>query len=82
MLLNSPKAIPWFVSDVTPPDFTSTIQILQHADEWATSTEHGGGQTEDSVALQTIAKRFQERVDSGVFELSVPLSTKLGKFLS
>ncbi|KAG8823876.1 hypothetical protein FRC17_009233 [Serendipita sp. 399] len=62
-----PKPLPWFVSDVTPPDFSQTLSFLQGIDEGS------------SGELNVIASRLQERVSSGVFELSVPLSTKLGE---
>ncbi|CAG7851125.1 Protein-glutamate O-methyltransferase SPCC1393.13 {ECO:0000250/UniProtKB:Q9H993} {ECO:0000250/UniProtKB:Q9H993} [Serendipita indica DSM 11827] len=70
-----PKAMPWFVSDVTPPDFQQTIAILQNAEEWSTTEQ----KTENLVALAKVAARFQQRVDEGIFELSVPLATKLGE---
>ncbi|KAG8802170.1 hypothetical protein FRC18_007625, partial [Serendipita sp. 400] len=71
----SPKALPWFVSDVTPPDFSQTISILQNANEWSS-----GDESEDArSALGKVASRFQERMTNGIFELSVPLSTKLGE---
>ncbi|KAG8842405.1 hypothetical protein FRC20_004424, partial [Serendipita sp. 405] len=70
-----PKALPWFVSDVTPPDFSQTISILQNANEWSS-----GDESEDArSALGKVASRFQERMTDGTFELSVPLSTKLGE---
>lgn len=33
------KAFPWFVSDVTPPDFASTIDLLQRGDFFSPSAE-------------------------------------------
>lgn len=59
---------------MTNSDFALTIQLLQRPEQWANSRD----QQDDPTALQTIAKRFQERLDTGVFELSVPLTTKLG----
>lgn len=55
---------------MTPPDFNQTIALLQNADEWSSG--------QDTGALATIAARFQKRIASGEFELSVPLETKLG----
>ncbi len=72
-LTPSPKALPWFVSDVTPPDFTQTISLLQQSSEWSIESDSTGG------ALDTIAARFSDRVKNGIFELSVPLDTKLGQ---
>ncbi|KIM27135.1 hypothetical protein M408DRAFT_330244 [Serendipita vermifera MAFF 305830] len=69
-----PKAIPWFVSDVTPPDFSQAITLLQKADEWSSEADKAS-----SNALATIAARLRDRVSSGTFELSVPLDTKLGQ---
>ena len=65
----------WFVSDVTPPDFQQAITILQKADEWSPAEQ----QAENSGALAKVAALFQQRVDQGTFELSVPLTTKLGR---
>lgn len=70
----SPKAMPWFVSDVTPSDFSQTISILQ-SDQWFIDDPA-------SHALKVIAQRFQQRLDSGVFALSVPLDSKLGEPLT
>ena len=67
----SPKAMPWFVSDVTPSDFAQTISILQ-SNKWSIGDQ----------ALKVLAERFQRRLDSGVFALSVPLDTKIGEHLS
>jgi hypothetical protein len=67
----SPKAMPWFVSDVTPFDFAQTISMLQ-SDQWSIGDQ----------ASKVLAERFQRRLDSGVFALSVPLDTKLGKHFS
>jgi damage-control phosphatase, subfamily III len=63
--------MPWFVSDVTPSDFAQTISMLQ-SDHWSIGDQ----------ALKVLAERFQQRLDSGVFALSVPLDTKLGEHLS
>ncbi|WWD21880.1 hypothetical protein CI109_106368 [Kwoniella shandongensis] len=72
-----PKAIPWFVSDVLPSDFTWAIDSLldttfftQHASTPLTQ--------EDIDNLVTLARRWQSHVASGKFRLSVPLDTKLG----
>jgi len=80
-----PKSFPWFVSDVTPPDFSQTIRALQQPELWATKADSGEEQVgssasephTDSGALKELARRFQERVQSGQFELSVSLDTPL-----
>ncbi|PVF95112.1 DUF89 domain-containing protein [Serendipita vermifera] len=70
-----PKPVPWFVSDVTPPDFTIALELLQKADEWTNMADP----SINTEALSIISSRFQERVQQGVFQLSVPLDTKLGQ---
>ena len=52
--------------------------MLLKADEW---NKRQGETAATSTALEKIAKRFQERITSGIFELSVPLETRLGKSL-
>ncbi|ORY24116.1 hypothetical protein BCR39DRAFT_547632 [Naematelia encephala] len=72
-----PKAIPWFVSDVLPYDFTWAIDSLfdtsffsKHASIPLTTT--------DTEALTTLATRWKSHLTSGRFRLSVPLDTPLG----
>lgn len=72
-----PKAIPWFVSDVLPYDFTWAITSLadsdffvQHAKTPLTS--------EDTDHLKRLSRRWFDHLKSGAFKLSVPLDTKLG----
>lgn len=70
----SPKLIPWFVSDVTPSDFRSTIPSLLSekffpaADVDSATHEH----------LRQMVTRWQSYLASGVFSLSVPQETPLG----
>ncbi|WVQ83850.1 hypothetical protein IAT38_005994 [Cryptococcus sp. DSM 104549] len=73
-----PKAIPWFVSDVLPYDFTWAIESLldttfftKHASTPLTS--------EDTSALTALATRWKSHVAEGRFKLSVPLDTKIGQ---
>lgn len=85
-LYPSPKSFPWFVSDVTPVDFSDTIRALQQPELWATNVGPDGGQANTSAsetntgseALKELARRFQDRVQSGQFELSVGLDTPFG----
>lgn len=86
-LFFSPKSFPWFVSDVTPPDFSYTIRALQQPELWASKPDsdegQGGASASDTTssragALEELARRFQERVQTGQFELSVGLDTPLG----
>jgi len=82
----SPKSFPWFVSDVTPADFSYTIRALQQPELWATNVTADEGQADASAnetnasseALKELARRFQDRVQSGQFELSVGLDTPFG----
>ncbi|KAG6844510.1 hypothetical protein H0H87_006335 [Tephrocybe sp. NHM501043] len=71
-----PKLIPWFVSDVTPPDFDATITSLLDPgffpfsgdDNSALSPEH----------LTELVTRWKGYIELGVFNLSVPKDTPLG----
>ncbi|KAF8623299.1 hypothetical protein AX17_007471 [Amanita inopinata Kibby_2008] len=71
-----PKLIPWFVSDVTPPDFVATLESLRDASPFfainapslVSSFEH----------LGAMVTRWQKYLDEGVFSLSVSLETPLG----
>lgn len=70
---SSPKLIPWFVSDVTPPDFSAVIPSLLSPsffppDANPAAKEH----------LETLVTRWQKYIDDGIFALSVPPSTVLG----
>ena len=79
----SPKLIPWFVSDVTPPDFKSTIPSLQSETFFPTPTDKSGSatppNTEAHQYLQQMVARWQSYIDSGVFALSVSQELKLGE---
>ena len=85
-LYASPKSFPWFVSDVTPSDFSYTIRALEQPELWAPKTDSDEGQvgalesetSAGSEALKELARRFQERIQSGQFELSVGHDTPLG----
>jgi len=83
LLYSSPKSFPWFVSDVTPSDFSYTIRALQTPELWAPEFgsdegKVGASTSTGSGALKELARRFQERTQSGQFELSVGLDTPLG----
>lgn len=84
----SPKLIPWFVSDVTPPDFATTAPSL-HSESFFPEPK-ADTTTQDAAAaalpnadahqhLKTMVARWQSYLDSGVFSLSVPVETKLGE---
>ncbi|KAJ4481048.1 DUF89 domain-containing protein [Lentinula aciculospora] len=72
-----PKLIPWFVSDVTPPDFDETIESLLDALFLSTTTSPPPS-TEQQQHLQKLAERLRRYVSEGVFSLSVPSETLLG----
>jgi len=71
-----PKLIPWFVSDVTPNDFKETLTSLLKPSFFSSFSDvsrlQGWGH------LEKLATRWKAYVDSGVFNLSVPLDTPLG----
>ncbi|KIP06641.1 hypothetical protein PHLGIDRAFT_514562, partial [Phlebiopsis gigantea 11061_1 CR5-6] len=77
-----PKLIPWFVSDVTPSDFKSTIPSLQSETFFGKPLEGSGAATlpfaEGHLHLQEMVSRWKSYLDSGVFALSVSQETKLG----
>ncbi|KAA1475715.1 DUF89 domain-containing protein [Dentipellis sp. KUC8613] len=70
-----PKAIPWFVSDVTPPDFSSTPSSLLSPTFFPSpSSTPSPSQTH----LHAMVTRWQRYLSDGTFALSVPLDTPLG----
>ena len=73
----SPKLIPWFVSDVTPPDFEETIKSLLDPSflSYTTSPPPSADQQQH---LQQLASRLKRYVSESVFSLSVPIETPLG----
>ncbi|OBZ75033.1 hypothetical protein A0H81_05296 [Grifola frondosa] len=69
-----PKLIPWFVSDVTPPDFKSTISSLLSPAFFSSQPD-----LPDAHAhLRAMVSRWASYIESGVFALSVPADTPLG----
>lgn len=68
----SPKAIPWFVSDVLPFDFTWAITSLSDASFFPSLA------LEQITDLARLSERWQSHLKSGVFKLSVPTATPLG----
>lgn len=67
-----PKLIPWFVSDVTPPDVVSTIECLLDPAFFSSS----GSPSADH--LQHIVSRWSSYISNGTFSLSVSTETPLG----
>ncbi|KAF7294687.1 hypothetical protein MIND_01005800 [Mycena indigotica] len=66
-----PKLIPWFVSDVTPSDFASTLTSLLDPTFLSLSEE-------DQGYVNIMVNRWKGYIDTNVFSLSVPHSTPLG----
>ncbi|KAL6308789.1 DUF89 domain-containing protein [Sparassis latifolia] len=73
-----PKLIPWFVSDVTPPDFASTITSLLSPTFFPPSNAAPSGLSDARAHLREMVERWAAYLDSGVFELAVPRETPLG----
>ncbi|KAI1790587.1 hypothetical protein LXA43DRAFT_1015926 [Ganoderma leucocontextum] len=78
-----PKLIPWFVSDVTPPDFKSTTASLLSPtffpeDATPESAPANSASQESRGRLYTMVKRWESYIESGVFSLSVPRDYPLG----
>lgn len=69
----SPKLIPWFVSDVTPPDFKETLSSLLDPAFFPS-----GASPEQRRHLEAMVTRWQKYSEDGVFKLSVPIDTPLG----
>lgn len=73
----SPKLIPWFVSDVTPPDFKDIIPLLLNPATFPNPHTDLDNNSRSSH-LNELASRWQKYVQTGVFSLSVPQETTLG----
>ncbi|KAF8630307.1 hypothetical protein AX15_003000 [Amanita polypyramis BW_CC] len=71
-----PKLIPWFVSDVTAPDFVAYFASLKDAPAFfAINSPSSVGSYEH---LERMVTRWQKYLDKGIFSLSIPLDTPLG----
>ncbi|KAI8972554.1 DUF89 domain-containing protein [Trametes punicea] len=78
-----PKLIPWFVSDVTPPDFRSATKSLLSPTFFPEEDTPEGAPASQSTEesrkhLFQMVKRWESYIESGVFELSVPIDSPLG----
>lgn len=68
--------IPWFVSDVTPPDFKQVFVSLPDPTFFDSASE---GESESRQHLITMTNRWKEYIDQGVFVLSVSPESRLGE---
>ncbi|KAF9264632.1 DUF89-domain-containing protein [Marasmius fiardii PR-910] len=68
------KLIPWFVSDVTPPDFKYTMASLLDLSYFSSASPS----QEQKDHLREMAERISKYVEEGVFVFSVPVDTPLG----
>ncbi|EIN05895.1 DUF89-domain-containing protein [Punctularia strigosozonata HHB-11173 SS5] len=71
-----PKLIPWFVSDVTPPDFRALIESLSDPSFFPPSNRETAEQSKAHV--EAMVSRWKRYIDEGKFALSVPADTPLG----
>lgn len=72
----SPKTIPWFVSDVVPEDFTGLLDSLQDPDFFA------DGDKSSRDVLNAIVPRWRDHITTGKWKLSVPFDLPLGQDVS
>ncbi|KAG6841398.1 hypothetical protein C0991_011562 [Blastosporella zonata] len=70
-----PKLIPWFVSDVTPPDFAKAITSLLDPSFFPVGKDAAPSNPEHLTHMVTRWKGYMEQ---GIFNLSVPNDTPLG----
>ncbi|KAF9529042.1 DUF89 domain-containing protein [Crepidotus variabilis] len=75
-----PKLIPWFVSDVTPPDFKSTFSLLSDPAFFPAEVISPVQKANpDSIQhLDEMITRWKKYLNQGVFKLSVDMNTRLG----
>ncbi|KAH9922327.1 uncharacterized protein BXZ73DRAFT_104145 [Epithele typhae] len=70
-----PKIIPWFVSDVTPPDFKATTGSLLDPAFFP----QDAASAEEKAHLHAMVGRWAQYIADGTFALSVPLENALGR---
>ena len=70
----SPKLIPWFVSDVTPVDFKDTFKVLLDPTFFPAEI----GSEIEHKHLDYMVSRWNSYLEKGTFSLSVSQETPLG----
>ena len=70
--------MPWFVSDVTPADFLSTIPSLLSESFFSSAPDSSSVSADDHTALNAMVSRWKTYLESGAFALAVPPETPLG----
>ncbi|KAF9446541.1 DUF89 domain-containing protein [Macrolepiota fuliginosa MF-IS2] len=71
-----PKMFPWFVSDVTPPDFAQSFELLLDPAFFDSVSEDQSNNRQHLIAM---VNRWKGYVESGVFVLSVALESRFGE---
>jgi hypothetical protein len=74
----SPKTIPWFVSDVTPPDFLFLFKALRDRSFFTFAGDEVESRNAQYPALKTMLERWDRYLDRDVFHLAVPPDSRLG----
>lgn len=74
--LRSPKLIPWFVSDVTPPDFRALVDALGNPAFFPPSKKETAEEAKTHV--ESMVARWRGYIADGRFKLSVDEATPLG----
>ncbi|TDL27162.1 DUF89 domain-containing protein [Rickenella mellea] len=72
-----PKAMPWFVSDVTPPDFKHTFSSILSPSFFPPPSPTSPS-TNSASDLHHMVTRWKTHLSTGAFSLSVPVDTPLG----
>jgi len=79
MIFTSPKLIPWFVSDVTPPDFEKTLTSLSDPKFFSRGANSDEKKFQSSLEhLTELVTRWKSHLARGIFSLSAPIDTPLG----
>jgi damage-control phosphatase, subfamily III len=79
-MVSSPKLIPWFVSDVTPADFSSLVSALSDPAFFPPPPDDAdtAARASSTNHLQQMVDRWQRYIADGTFALDVSSDTPLG----